>query len=203
MAYTIELCGPSAAGKSTIFEQLLLQGKFYNLNCIGMKTQFPYVNNDFKAILQKLQNTAKGNRIQTRINAINRSLHRLYYGVLSENDIAIVDGGTVQRAFMIDLMESKIDAMTYCDSVPTADLAVLVTANTKTLIERNKARNNRQDRSNDSKRVHRLVLSIYSLLRRKNKKVIIIDTDSVNCVEAAEYIWYVACKESKINDVFV
>jgi len=160
----VELCGPTGAGKSTIYEVVQemvvregLTDKFCpgytNEELDGTKIDVTPALEPFINLLDKVFKEAYGPRSGKRAQGTAKALTKVIKSH-RENDsrTMIIDGGLVHRAQGLDRMIPPQPVSDYLGLMPTPDLVVMVEADLETLKDRNRARGGSHDRTFDSER---------------------------------------------------
>jgi len=183
----VELCGVSGAGKSTIYRAMLTEGagrfvpnpkpSFSRSRQIvaGGAKQYRDIN-EFSGLLGRLFDSARGPMLRARRGHTFRSLAKV---VMNRSDasggVMVVDGGLVQRAQGIARLDCDVTLDEYYRALPSPHLLVMVSADADAIIERNKARGGRHDRSADVYRSLEIHNQALAVMDERNVPVMVID----------------------------
>jgi thymidylate kinase len=160
----VELCGPTGAGKSTIYEAIQqmivsegLTDKFCdgytNEELDGTKIDVTPQLEPFIKLLDKTFKEAYGPRLEKRAQGTAKAMTKIIRAH-RENDsrTMVIDGGLIHRAQGIHRFIPPQPVPDYLGLMPTPELTVMVEADLETLKDRNRLRGGSHDRTFDSER---------------------------------------------------
>lgn len=160
--FTVEICGCTGTGKSTVTNELLKYPNYKLLNKRKCKnlTEYPlteqdkfaleYINSNFRA--------ARGERIKTRHLHTLRSFTQVVHGKTTKHtNVSVIDGGLMHRGTTLQLACPQVNIEEYYRLIPLAHLTIYLYNYPDVIAQRNKKRGGDHDRSKDVSRM----LNIY------------------------------------------
>lgn len=196
----IELTGPTGAGKSAIYAEMLKFGGFAPNPSISPQEALAIINAgvakhpetaDFMSFLAWVFRTAEDHdgRLTKRESGTLRALAKLYMARASADpQFMVVDGGLIHRGQGIDRLHPKMPVHRYFELMPLPDYVFAVWCQPEVLAQRNQGRGGSHDRTADLERqwaCHNLGLDIF---KRRGAKIVTVDTTTFTPEKAAQAI---------------
>jgi len=144
-----ELAGPSGVGKSAIYDVLSDSGEITpNPKPILTEALNGIPKDDkFASLIERIVRTAKGSRVEDRASFLYRSYYKYILARQLKGKPMVVDGGLVQRGFAVEQLDSEVTLNEFWQAMPAPDILFMISADKKTLLDRNKKRGGDHDRS--------------------------------------------------------
>ena len=144
-----ELAGPSGVGKSAIYDMLSDPQKITPnpKPTLAEALHGIPINDEFSKLIQHIVNTTKGPRAEERGSFLYRSYYKYILAAQSTGKPMLIDGGLVQRGLAVEQLDSEVTLNEFWQAIPAPDILFMVSADKKTLLDRNKKRGEDHDRS--------------------------------------------------------
>lgn len=188
--FTVEICGCTGTGKSSVVHELLKYPNYKLLNkrkCKDWtgctlteqnKLALNYINTNFKQ--------AKGERIKTRHLHTLRSFIQVIYGkTIKSNNIGIIDGGLMHRGTTLQLACPQVNIDEYYRLIPLAHLTIYLYDYPDVIIQRNKKRGGDHDRSKDVSRMLNIYDRALKIIDERSAYFCTLRTDKEPTIVAA------------------